>query len=463
MSIWGKISNLGIYSSMDSSEIRSLQLTNRLIFISGFLASSYIPILLWLNAYWMSLQLVGLSVTAFIFLFLTKKIKLNIAPPVIALVAIYHMTSVSIVIPSSQLELYLILIALIQLAAIKKNSVSFIIFGISLICFFISIVLQSFIEPIVLMNDAQKITMLTLNISGVFAGGFYLVFQVKIANSKYKNDILKERQEIVNKNKKIERQVEIIEDAHKEITDSINYSKRIQTAILPSIHKFNQLLPSSFVLYKPKDIVAGDFYWLEKKNNKTFFAVADCTGHGVPGAMMSVICTNALNRALNEFNANEPSLILDKTKELVLESLKTNLNSVKDGMDIALCSLEDNILSYSGANIKLYLIREGNLMEFKADKQPIGQYIIEHSPYTNHKIELKKGDQIYLVTDGFVDQFGGEKLKKFKSTRLKKELIEGALLPIESQKEFFDITFESWKGNLEQLDDVCFMGVNFNM
>ncbi len=461
MSLWGKISNLSVKQNMGSSEIRSLQLTNRLILIAGILASSYIPILLWIGAYWMALQLTCLSLIAFTFLFFPQKTKLTKATPIIATAAIYHMTSVSIVIPESQLELYLILIALIQLAAIKNQPLSFLIFALSIISFFISIYVQTIIPPIVTMNSPQQIVMIIFNVLGVFLGGFYLVFQVKLTNNKYKEDILKERQEVINKNKRIERQVEIIEDAHKEITDSINYSKRIQNAILPSSNKMKTLLPNSFVLYKPKDIVAGDFYWIEEKNNTIYFAVGDCTGHGVPGAMMSVICTNALNRALNEFNTILPSQILNKTRDLVISSLETNQNNVKDGMDIALCSVEDNILNYAGANIRLYIVRGKNeILEFKPDKQPIGQYIKNQIPFNNNKIEIHKGDFIYIVTDGYIDQFGGDKLKKFKTPQLKSTLIKASKLPIEKQNEFLDETFENWKGELEQIDDVCIMGIS---
>lgn len=461
MSFWGKISNLGVLPNMDSSEVRSLQLTNRLIFIAGLLASCYIPILIWLKAYWMCLQLIGLSSTAFIFLFLSQDKKMNLATPVIALVAIYHMTSVSIVIPKSQLELYLILIALIQLAAIKKHSISFILFGVSIISYFISVYTQTIVSPLITMTSPQQITMIILNILGVFLGGFYLVYQVKLTNTKYKNDILKERQEIVNQNKKIERQVEIIEDAHKEITDSINYSKRIQSAILPSNERLKQLLPNSFVLYKPKDIVAGDFYWVEKNNDFTYFAVGDCTGHGVPGAMMSVICTNALNRALNEFNAVYPNEILDKTRELVIKSLKTNHDSVKDGMDIALCAIINNTLFYAGANIKLYIVKGDKLLEYNPDKQPIGIYINQHQPFTLNKIDISINDQIYLVTDGYVDQFGGDRKKKFKTVQLKKLILTASKSTLNQQKEHFNSVFENWKGTLEQIDDICILGIKF--
>jgi serine phosphatase RsbU (regulator of sigma subunit) len=166
-----------------------------------------------------------------------------------------------------------------------------------------------------------------------------------------------------------------------------------------------------------------------------------------------------LNRALNEYNTLSPDKVLNKTRSLVIESLETNLNNVKDGMDIALCSIEGQTLNYAGANIKLYIIRNNEILEFKPDKQPIGQYIKAATPFNNHLITLEKEDCIYLVTDGYVDQFGGEKLKKFKTPQLKKTLLEACKLPINQQKDFLNQTFENWKGGLEQIDDVCIMGV----
>jgi serine phosphatase RsbU (regulator of sigma subunit) len=312
------------------------------------------------------------------------------------------------------------------------------------------------------MNSLQKVVMITFNSVGIFIGGLYLIFQVKNSNNKYRIDLLKERESVLKKNKKIERQVEIIAETNKEITDSINYSKRIQNAILPSTAKVKKLMPESFILYKPKDIVAGDFYWVEKTQNNLNFAVADCTGHGVPGAMMSVICTNALNRSLNEFNLIKPNEILDKTRSLVIQDLDASEDNIKDGMDIALCSLSGNILNYSGANIKLYIVRGKEIIEYKPNKQPIGLYIGEQTAYTNHTIELQKDDCIYLITDGYVDQFGGEKLKKFKTPALKKLLIDINELSMLDQGKIVLSTFENWKRNLEQIDDVCVMGIKFN-
>lgn len=259
---------------------------------------------------------------------------------------------------------------------------------------------------------------------------------------------------------KINHQKILLEEKNNEITDSITYAKRIQAAILPSDEIFKTHLPNSFVLYKPKDIVAGDFYWMEKVNNEIFFAAADCTGHGVPGAMVSVVCSNALNHGLEKNTSINPGLLLDSTRDFVKNKFETDSNNVKDGMDIALCALNfsTNQLQFSGANNPLYIIRENELIEIKGDKQHIGKHHKE-SKFTNHNINLKKNDCIYLFSDGYADQFGGPKGKKFMYKQFKNLLLKISNLPLNQQKEILDDTFENWRGDLEQIDDVCVIGV----
>ena len=251
-----------------------------------------------------------------------------------------------------------------------------------------------------------------------------------------------------------------LNEKNKEILDSIGYAKRIQSAILPTNNLVKQHLKKHFILYKPKDIVAGDFYWLEPVKNGVLFAVADCTGHGVPGALVSVICNGALNRAVREYNLNETGLILDKTKELVIEEFEKSEEEVKDGMDIALCKLEGTKLFYSGANNPLWIVRNGEILEIKADKQPIGLYD-SHKPYKSHSFELKKNDAIYIFSDGFVDQFGGEKEKKYKSVNFKKLILSLQKSSMDKQKELLNKEFMRWKGDLQQIDDVCIIGFKF--
>ncbi len=274
-----------------------------------------------------------------------------------------------------------------------------------------------------------------------------------------------------------ERQKLQVEEKNREITASITYAKRIQNAILPNTRLVKEHLKDSFIYYKPKDIVAGDFYWMDTIPGTCFFAAADCTGHGVPGAMVSVVCHNALNRSVREFGLTEPDQILNKTRELVAEHFEESDEEIKDGMDIALCALSGNTLKFAGANNPLWLVSAGNheadnvmaldgdgtsankmLYEFKGDKQPVGEHV-NPKPFTQRTVNLTAGDTIYIFTDGYADQFGGDKGKKFKYRKLKELLGEFTDVPMEKQSALLDQRFEEWRGDLEQIDDVCFIGV----
>lgn len=256
----------------------------------------------------------------------------------------------------------------------------------------------------------------------------------------------------------IESQKTVVEQKNREIVDSINYAKRLQDAILPPDKLVKEYFRESFIIYKPKDIVAGDFYWFEKKNDSILFAAADCTGHGVPGAMVSVICNNGLNRSVREYGLLNPGEILDKTREIVIQEFEKSETEVKDGMDISLCSLKGNKLSWSGANNPLWILRGEEFIEYKPNKQPIGKHS-EQTNFTTHTIDLKKGDTIYLFTDGFADQFGGEKGKKFKTSNMRILLMSLQNNTMQQQKEIINSTFEDWKGSFDQVDDVCMIGI----
>ena len=267
-------------------------------------------------------------------------------------------------------------------------------------------------------------------------------------------------------------QKQIIEDKNKlvqlkndEILDSITYAKRIQTAILPSSSLLNEVFPNHFVFYQPKDIVAGDFYWLEVSNELIFFAVADCTGHGVPGALMSVVCHNALNRTVKEFNLTNPGVILDKARELIVAELSKSDASVTDGMDISLCVIHknNNEFYWAGANNPLWIYRhqDNKMDEWKADKQPIGTYW-NYTNFNSHKITLDEKDRIYLFTDGFADQFGGNDGKKLKIRAFQNLIFDTAQLSISEQYEAIESFFKNWKGKVEQLDDVCVVGFSLS-
>ena len=273
---------------------------------------------------------------------------------------------------------------------------------------------------------------------------------------------------VYNRFKVTHKQKEVIDSAYKEladknkeIMDSILYAKRIQTAILPTDKLFNKELPNSFVLYLPKDVVAGDFYWLEKSKtepNSILIAAADCTGHGVPGAMVSVLCNNGLNRSVREHQLSDPGEILNKTREIVIEEFSKSADKVNDGMDIALISLKGNKLKYAGAHNPLWIVRDNAIIEMKANKQPIGSFEFP-MPYDTLEIELKKSDSVYIFSDGYVDQFGGEKGKKFKPAKFRNLLISIQDKNMSEQKEILHNEFKKWRGELDQVDDICIIGL----
>lgn len=266
---------------------------------------------------------------------------------------------------------------------------------------------------------------------------------------------------VKDRTKEVVQQKEIVELKNKEIIASITYAQRIQRAILPSARTVKRQLANAFIFFEPKAIVAGDFYWLEEKDDHILVAAADCTGHGVPGAMVSLVCNNTLSRTVREFQLIEPALILNKVRDIVIESFTNSAEEVKDGMDISLVSLNinTNLLKYAGANNNLYIIKpNGELIILKADRQPIGKYV-QSKDFTQHEVQLEVGDTFYLFTDGFIDQFGGSHDKKFKTSGFTDLLLSIQHLSMREQKKFIQKAFSDWKGETEQVDDVCILGV----
>lgn len=307
--------------------------------------------------------------------------------------------------------------------------------------------------------------------------------------------INKSRELIKLQQKETENQKLLIEEKQKEILDSINYSKRLQDAAIPSLEYFRSLLPQSFVFYKPKDIVAGDFYWIHElvvssetgvrrkedddkpstPNSKLrtpntelqtpdskliLLAAADCTGHGVPGALVSIVCLNALNRCVEEFGLIQPAKILDKASEIIQQSFRQSENDVKDGMDIALCllDLKNKKGYYAGAHNPVWILNDSNIKEIKGDNQPVGQQHIP-KPFSEHEFEFSNGDLILIATDGYSDQFGGSHGKKLKTKKFKEAFHELNKLEINEVHTRIATMFENWKGNHEQVDDVLVIGI----
>ena len=256
-----------------------------------------------------------------------------------------------------------------------------------------------------------------------------------------------------------------VRERTKEITDSIEYASRIQNALLPPGEEMDALLPSYFILNKPRNIVSGDYYWVARKDKKVVVAVADCTGHGVPGAFMSILGITYLNEILNKLEAIRASEILNQLRAQIIKSLHQTgrAKETKDGMEVALCvvDFEKRLLQYSGAFRPLYLFRNNELIELKGDRMPIGYYHIDSQFFSNQEMAFRENDMIYMFSDGYVDQLGGPNRKTYKSNRFKQLLKVIHRKPLEEQKKILQSENESWKNNIEQIDDILIMGVRF--
>lgn len=285
------------------------------------------------------------------------------------------------------------------------------------------------------------------------------------------HEIMAQRDFIEQQNEEIQSQRDMalkqrdkIVAQQEEINDNIQYASKIQQALFPQKDWVNVLLPQHFVLNRPKDVVSGDFYWISQNRHKTIIAVSDCTGHGISGAMMSMLGTAFLNEIVNKNDVTHSQLILEQLRERVISSLHQditqNMEYSRDGMDIAVCILDivDNSLEYAGANNPIYIVRNKELIEFKADKIPIGIHEFCNEPFTSHKIEVFQGDNIYMFSDGFADQFGGANGKKLKYNNFKNILLEISELPIEERERILNKKFIEWMGQQEQIDDVLVVG-----
>jgi serine phosphatase RsbU (regulator of sigma subunit) len=281
------------------------------------------------------------------------------------------------------------------------------------------------------------------------------VYRLKLANEKLEGVIAIRTKEIREKNTQLG-------EALTDIKDSINYAKRLQEAILPKQDEVKKIFPQNFIYYLPRDIVSGDFYWTSKQENKKIFVVADCTGHGVPGAFVSMLGNDLLNNIINENQVTNTSKILTNLNKGVLNAFNSDDVSynTNDGMDIAVISIdENNLLQYSGAHRPLTIVRNKEIIELKPDKKSIGGRTELDFVFKPNEIQLMKDDTIYMYSDGFADQFGGVKGKKYLTKRLKELLIEVSGLAINTQKNKIDKEFLNWKGNLNQLDDVLLTGI----
>ncbi|HXP50282.1 MAG TPA: SpoIIE family protein phosphatase, partial [Bacteroidia bacterium] len=298
----------------------------------------------------------------------------------------------------------------------------------------------------------------------------FLIFRGLKQKQKANAIITRQKEEVEKQKELVEHQKAIVDEKNKDITDSIHYASRIQRALLTTDGYINKYLSEYFILFKPRDIVSGDFYWAFAEGNKknmVHFACCDCTGHGVPGAFMSLLNISMLNETVIERNIARPDMVLNDIRNNIIKALnpKGVDTESKDGMDCSLVAfdLEQRTMQVACANNPVWIVRNGESIkvveEIAPDKMPVGVHYGEQKPFTVHNVKLNKGDCVYLFTDGYADQFGGPKGKKFKYKQLQQLVMDNCQLTMQEQKKILSETLENWKGNLEQVDDVLIVGI----
>ena len=324
------------------------------------------------------------------------------------------------------------------------------------------IVVLSILSNILFLTLFSHLTIKDVMLNGGLLTTVVSIFSIILIQTRYnlnKKEIIS-RLALHRSNQILNRQKLIIQEKTDKIESSIRYAKRIQEAILPTQEILDEITPESFIYYKAKDIVSGDFYWFGKLENKSIIAAVDCTGHGVPGAFMSMIGNTILNKLIFENKYSEPAQILFELRKEVIQTLSSS--NQKDGMDIALCTIdiEKMKLEFSGAHNSLYIVRDKELTELKANRMPIGKYFnTDKMEFYNHEFDLQESDMLYLFTDGYTDQFGKETDRKFTKKRLKELLVSIAHLPVEKQEKNIAEVMGNWKQDLEQLDDMLLIGI----
>ncbi len=445
--LWNKLSRNGLRDNEGIMQFREVVFLNKILIISPLIIIFQIPFEIALNGFnvlpldllFLALMIIPIIFQRYRYFWFTKLYCVIISHTFIVIAG----TLVGKGINNHVVLIPLVLFGMILFKTIRDR---LIVFFITIVAYFLMNYLREIIPPVYIITDENK-----QNFTIIF---FYVALILTFFLGFYFLNINKEFEELIHKQK------ESLEEKNKEVTDSITYAKRIQRSILPNEKQIKEIIPDSFILYIPKAIVSGDFYWTQSIDSLFFIAAADSTGHGVPGAMVSVICSNALNRAVKEFGITDTGKILDKARELVLETFEKSDSEVKDGMDISLLCIDTNtnMVSWSGANNPLWYIQDNKLIEIKADKQPIGK-TDNPKPFSTHQLNLATNTTFYLFTDGFADQFGGPKGKKYKYKQLSELIVKKQNLSMKEQEKTLTEAFINWKGDLEQVDDICVIGI----
>jgi serine phosphatase RsbU (regulator of sigma subunit) len=451
----------GVYTDLPEAEKKRIRLLNRLVVLACMVMLLFGLLDLATGYYEMTLFAVFICSTGFIEQYLVKKRWYTAAKHVTFLVMWGTLFTTSLLVGGQAGAQYMFVpLAMYPLMIYSSRKTALVVFILIYGGFVLVHYLQQEIEPWITLPAHLVPTYILAAAFNMMLITYLFTSYGRSVNESYEKMILEKSDQL--------------SEAYKDITDSIAYAKRIQDAYLPPPHVLNYMFPQSFLLFQPKDVVSGDFYWFytfkDENGNispESYLAVADCTGHGVPGSIMSVICCNALNEVVITRQISDVGKILDEVRTTVIRMLKSDSHSnQKDGMDIALVKInrETGQLHYSGANNPLWIIQKNvtshnNLIELKADKQPIGMFP-DMKPFSSHEIQLKKGDLVFLTSDGYADQFGGPKGKKFKYSNLQKILLENSNVELQTLNLKLQTIFNTWRGDLEQVDDICLIGVS---
>ncbi len=461
----------------DSEEDKKqIQLVNRILFLVCAINTSYIPVLALVGNYSYSWIMLGFSLLLPLCWIFSMRRMFRMTSVMMFLLLIANISLSAIMNGNIGAEFLYLPASLVTFIVFKRMKESLIVFACMVICFALTLILKNYIEPVNIITELNRQILLHTDLIMIFIASGLAMFNFKSVLGKYEKAALIQKLQIEARNK--------------EITDSINYAQRIQFALLANRELMKKHLPEHFILFLPKDIVSGDFYWAtsphpqplslrrgvdamggrgegDKEANPSnqlfFLAVCDSTGHGVPGAFMSLLNISFLNEAVNERKLTLPNEILNYVRGRLIESLRSELDEEggKDGMDCVLLCFEkgSNTLKFSCAQNPLILIRGTEVIRYTPDRMPVGKSPNDQQPFTLQTIDLQKGDCIYALTDGYADQFGGPKGKKFRQKSLLDKLMAGSKMSMEDQKNILARELEEWKQDLEQVDDVCVIGI----
>lgn len=448
-----KILNIGVTPANSDALNRKIRINNLISFISTVIMLGYIPLAIYLSMKELIIMNVLFIAVSCLSFYLNSRGRYNASFYAgCSYGLIYFVYGVLLQGLSSNLHFFILIICLLAITLFESTLMLRIFLSLCVLSFFMLLIFfynrPGLMEHTAAMIRVQE-TVGILNL-------FFLFFVTMLFFIFFRRDNLLYQKAIME-------QKSIIEEKQKEILDSINYAKRIQFSLLAGDTLLKEHLPEHFVLFQPKDVVSGDFYWAAPVSDGFMYMTADCTGHGVPGAFMSLLNISKLSQVINENKVTRPDLVLNAVRSEIIHALGAHdpEGENKDGMDAILCKLDVKGMSleYAAANNPFYIVRNKALMTCKADKMPVGKGHDDTQSFTYNQVALHAGDVIYTLTDGFADQFGGPRGKKFKYKALEELLLSIHHLPMDEQQKLLQKTLTDWKGLLEQVDDVLIIGV----